>query len=529
MNYFDKSRQRPITLDESDNEFLVKTKETDQAEMLSLKIAQRDEIESIKPVKKDKLFIVRFNKKSLSMRKRRTSEIESLRNDAAVESVSPIYQDSDGLTRYAVTDSLLVSYDGPKKQALLSRIPAQMKVTKESSYGNWIVVNIRKDKRSLSEIIDLFNQFDEVRFAEPVYYGINDTESNGSIRWNHLMVNAQNAWNIQTGSSTVLVAVIDGEPDLTHAAFDTINYDSIRQEWRFSNDGEFSSHATQIFSIISGNSEVIKGFAPGIQIFPAIVSLQAQYYHERAEAIYYLESLKRSAVFNGKPIRAVIANCSWKTAGDISIIREAIRSAAQAGVFIVTSAGNENVNTAHYPSDYASEIDQVVCVAALDPLNRKAEYSNYSPHVTISAPGGAGLPFDDDDIYCADNGGKYTFSAGTSFAAPHVTAAVALMLSVNPELDAKKIKGILQKTAYSLHTTDPSFAHLLGYGGLDMASALLETQKTVQSTEPVVPTQPDTPTDPRENDQPVEPAGNGPVITINTGTTENTTSIDIFC
>jgi subtilisin family serine protease len=141
-------------------------------------------------------------------------------------------------------------------------------------------------------------------------------------------------------------------------------------------------------------------------------------------------------------------------------------------VIFVTSAGNENSSGPHYPSDYSQTIPGILSVAALSPNNRRAEYSNYSTTVNMSAPGGGGLPLDLDDIYCADLNNTYSYSAGTSLAAPHVVGIIALMLSVNPDLDFSEIKQILEQTAISIQQENFETWRLLGAGKLNAGQAL---------------------------------------------------------
>jgi subtilisin-like proprotein convertase family protein len=134
---------------------------------------------------------------------------------------------------------------------------------------------------------------------------------------------------------------------------------------------------------------------------------------------------------------------------------------------------NRNVYTA-YPM-----IPGVLVVGAMSSRTRKSGYSNWGPHLTVTAPSSNGheLNFRDSDFTASQTGlgqiaasnrpglgavsdplgddprtpineGHYTASfGGTSGAAPVVAGIAALMLSINPTLTAAQVRQILQATA----------------------------------------------------------------------------------
>ncbi|MBW1997832.1 MAG: S8 family serine peptidase [Deltaproteobacteria bacterium] len=396
--------------------------------------------------------------------------------------------DSEGFTRYLSPGRVLVAYHPGARQSLINRInelPDNYEIVNQSRYGEWLIVRLQAGQ-DMGGAIDFFNQMPEVHYSEPLFYGINDSEDSpmDGLGWNLEAINIDEAWDYTKGSPSVVVAVIDGKPSLKHPAFPSTLEADIRQEYFFSNAPSFSSHSTQIFGIFAGTGNGISGICPKAHFLPLIVRLEAQYYSQRAEAIHYLSEIQKSNMLDGQPISRVVANCSWKTSGDVAVIREAIRAAASNGVVFVTSAGNTNDSGAHYPSDYSKIIDGVLSVAALSPDDRKAVYSNYSPTVSISAPGGAGLPLDADDIYCPDLNDSYSYGAGTSLAAPHVAGAIALPLSAHPGMDFQTIKGILDRTALIIKEKNPDTWNMLGAGKLDVGVALREASRVMGPNRP---------------------------------------------
>ena len=65
----------------------------------------------------------------------------------------------------------------------------------------------------------------------------------------------------------------------------------------------------------------------------------------------------------------------------------------------------------------------------------------------------------------------YTTANGTSFSAPQVAGAIALMLEANPNLTPAEVKDILQRTATPL---PPYYTYEVGTGMLNVHAAVLE-------------------------------------------------------
>ncbi|MHB0977441.1 MAG: S8 family peptidase [Candidatus Aquicultorales bacterium] len=141
-------------------------------------------------------------------------------------------------------------------------------------------------------------------------------------------------------------------------------------------------------------------------------------------------------------------------------------------VLIVASAGNYNTAVDGTNDIFGQKLPNLVTVGALDNDGVSAEFSNYATgngEVTLSAPG-VGVPVG------VGPDGKTVVNSGTSFAAPQVTGAVALIQSINPDLSAAEIKKILVDTA-SDTVTGPDLGEV--YVPSDMGAGVLRVDNAV--------------------------------------------------
>ncbi|MBU4555355.1 MAG: S8 family serine peptidase, partial [Actinobacteria bacterium] len=154
--------------------------------------------------------------------------------------------------------------------------------------------------------------------------------------------------------------------------------------------------------------------------------------------------------------KAKVINCSWGNAeahpATAAAYKKFFEKMAEEhpDVLFVCSGGNTGAQidgSKRYPSGLA--LPNMITVGAVDNDGKLAEYSSKaSPNyeVTLAAPGTQAV------VGMKDAGGSVR-QDGTSFAAPHVTAAAAMLKALNPELQAGDIKRILTETARTAITT----------------------------------------------------------------------------
>ena len=115
------------------------------------------------------------------------------------------------------------------------------------------------------------------------------------------------------------------------------------------------------------------------------------------------------------------------------LIIDAVKNAYANGVIIVNSAGNNSDDVANY---YPANMDEVFTVGAIDEFGRRAFFSNFGEEIDFVAPGHKIEMTGFHEIIDTKN----PTDSGTSFSVPYVTAAAAMVLSVDPNLGIEEVK-----------------------------------------------------------------------------------------
>ncbi|MCC7300799.1 MAG: S8 family serine peptidase, partial [Verrucomicrobia bacterium] len=278
--------------------------------------------------------------------------------------------------------------------------------------------------------------------------------------WGLVKINATSAWDMTTGSTNVIVAVIDTGISLTHPDLssniwknvaelngtagvdddgngfvdDTTGWDFVNNDKNPDDDNSHGTHCAGTIGAVGNNSVGVVGVCWKVRLMAlkAGDSDGLLAISDTAEAVRY-------AADNG----AKIISASYGGSGSSDTARDAISYANGKGVLFIAAAGNnglDNDSTPHYPSSY--DLPNVVSVAASDQSDLLASFSNYGKtSVDLAAPGVS--------IYSTVPGDSYEAMQGTSMATPHVAGAAALLLSAKPGLTHLQLKQAL------LNTVDP--------------------------------------------------------------------------
>ena len=333
------------------------------------------------------------------------------------------------------------------------------------------------------------------------------------LQWNFLPgsgVNAPDAWQHlldvgRPGGRGTVVAVLDtgvaySTRDRFKKSTDFQRADFVRG-YDFVDDDRFphdeNGHGTHVASTIgesTHNARGVTGLAYGAKIMPVRV-LNARGEGESAAITAGIRFAVRR--------HADVINLSFEfddtfrqfTASEIPDVLAAVRHASRRGVVVVGAAGNFARRAVSYPA----RAQAVISVGASTENACRARYSNAGRGLDIVAPGGGAD--DPDDPTCPKNvrdgrdiyqttfpwaglenppRGRSSYRRfglpsgfiGTSMAAPHVSAAAALVIAsgiLGPDPKASLVQQRLQATA--IDAGEPGYDEAYGHGRLDAAAA----------------------------------------------------------
>lgn len=323
------------------------------------------------------------------------------------------------------------------------------------------------------------------------------------VEWNISRTRAPQLWNMGYDGTGITIAILDSGVNINHPDivdrwrglpgdwFDPYNHSTTPYDF-----GIF--HGTGVASIALGNdyggSSI--GIAPGASLIAAKLFRD----DGTANVSYIIEALQWVLNPGGNPQHApAVINNSWgfiDNAGECLAtlgagqnalhLRSAIQTIREAGIVVVSSAGNSgpadgtSISPANFPESLA--------VGATGSQDTIAGFSSRGPSACPGDPTFPDIVAPGVSVKAAAGGSGinagYQYVSGTSFASPHVTGAVALLLSAVNNLGVDELETALKSAAIDLGPSGTDYTY--GHGLVDVAQALLLIDENLFLGKPIL-------------------------------------------
>ena len=304
------------------------------------------------------------------------------------------------------------------------------------------------------------NNREDLLFAEPNYiYRILAMPDDPLFdeQWAHKeAIGSLSAWDVSTGSTDVIIAVVDSGIDADHPdlsgkivdGYDFVDDDDIPDDR--------NGHGTHIAGIAAAATNNGKGIA-GMDWRAKIMPVKVMDYSGSGTA-----SDLSDGIIWAYQHGALVINLSLGGKTASKTLQESIDAAREAGCLVVAAMGNDrDTNYAIYPA----ACNNVFAVAATTHSDSYASYSQYGDHCDVAAPGGqmsslndpygilSTMPTQSDTYF---TGGEYSLSTeyaymqGTSMASSFVSGLAALIWAQKPAWTPDQVQTAIENTATDL-------------------------------------------------------------------------------
>ena len=297
-------------------------------------------------------------------------------------------------------------------------------------------------------------------------------------------INASLAWGITKGSTKVVVAIVDNgvrtthedlaanmwvnsaeianngfDDDLNGYADDVNGYDISDRDGNpnppagvaDTSGWVHGTHCAGICSAVTNNGKGIASIGYNLKI------MAVKCVADKGNPDVITDALE--GVSYAEKAGANIISMSFGTTQNSQTMQGLVNQANSTGILMVAAAGNSNNETVLYPAGYPT----VLSVAATDPNDAKASFSNYGTWVSLSAPG-----VSIKSTFPSSNS-AYGLLSGTSMATPMVAGLAGLVLSVNPTFKPAQVISAIKKGCDNIDGLNSKYAGKLGAGRINAA------------------------------------------------------------
>ncbi len=329
-------------------------------------------------------------------------------------------------------------------------------------------------------------------------------------------IHAKSAWEVTTGSSDVIVAVLDGGFELTHPDLEGAFFHNAGEipgngvdddhngyiddvngwnYWSKSNDpsaGAYGDHGTAVSGLVGArqNGKGVTGVCPRCTILPVTVAWTPA---DDAAAFYYANSAGAAVITNswGYPIGIPATDVVEEAINDV-----AAHGRGGKGMIVLFAMNNIDQDDCIGASPDISSLESVIAVSGASDMDKKVSNSGWGACMEFLSPT---LESGRKGITSADMTGKLGYNTGrnpndlpdpdytndfggTSAATPIAAGVFALLLSVNDELTRNEALAMVLATADKVQPDsahyDPrtGFSNKFGYGRINAGKAVRAAQ-----------------------------------------------------
>ncbi|MBY0533506.1 MAG: S8 family serine peptidase, partial [Rickettsiaceae bacterium] len=340
-------------------------------------------------------------------------------------------------------DRILVKFKKGTPQSKRDSVLSQRKLHKKSSIKNIDVdvLNIDPNVTPEEAVQALLAQNgSDIEYAEvdkvvtPTFL---PDDPSFSGQWDKILVNTPLAWDTTKGTSTIIVGVSDTGVDCTHEDLAANCVPGWNIPADNSNTADTYGHGTAVAGVIAAvgnNGKGIAGTAWNVKIMPLRIDDPTNPLLPAGSA--YMSTIANSVIYAADHGVKVVNNSFGGYSSSLDSAAQYL--ASKTGGIFVRSEGNSGADSG-LPNN-----PNLFMVGGTDPNDSLYSWSTFGQNVDIVAPG------------CSTTttamGGGYRSFCGTSNAAPEVSGLLALMYSVNPNLNAQTAASALISTAKDLGT-----------------------------------------------------------------------------
>ena len=369
---------------------------------------------------------------------------------------------------------------------------------------SWVRIKL-PEELSVEKAITRYKNSGEVEAVQPnFYYHLlatpNDPLYTNTGMYGLSKISAPAAWDLTTGSSTVVVADIDTGLRYTHEDIapnawknpgeipnngidddgngfvdDYYGYDFFYNDSDPLDENGHGTHTAGTIGATGNNGIGVSGVNWNVKLMAIKIYSPAGTDTTSAmlvNAYNYVRLMKTRGV-NIRVTNNSYGDCG-EACGYDQATKDALDAMGNAGILNVFAAGNDNQNidsfpygttpSPGYPAKYNSP--SIIAVAASTSTDAKSSFSNYGvTSIDLAAPGSG--------VYSTYNSSNSSYAtlSGTSMATPHVAGAAALLSAYNPNLSVASLKATL------MNTVDP----IAAYNGLIKTGGRLNVARALQN------------------------------------------------